>query len=139
MADPDVRWQQRFANFCRALEQLELFFEPPALNAREQQGLVKAFEYTFELGWNSLRDLLRSRGNSAMLLGSRDAIREAFSTGLIDDGPVWMAMVNDRNLTSHVYNRSTAEAITANISDSYLPAFRNLRTRLQQLASDEGP
>lgn len=138
MADPDVRWQQRFANFCRALEQLELFFEPPALNAREQQGLVKAFEYTFELGWNSLRDLLRSRGNSAMLLGSRDAIREAFSTGLIEDGPVWMAMVNDRNLTSHVYNRSTAEAITANISDLYLLAFRNLRTRLQRLASDEG-
>ena len=139
MADPDVRWQQRFANFCRALEQLELFFEPPALIARDQQGLVKAFETTFELGWNSLRDLLRSRGNSAMLLGSRDAIRETFSTGLIEDGPVWMAMVNDRNLTSHVYNRSTAEAITANISDSYLPAFRNLRTRLQQLASDEGP
>lgn len=139
MADPDVRWQQRFTNFCRALEQLELFFEPPALNAREQQGLVKAFEYTFELGWNSLRDLLRSRGNSAMLLGSLDAIREAFSTGLIDDGPGWMAMVNDRNLTSQVYNRATAEAITANISDSYLPAFRNLRSRLQQLASDEGP
>ena len=58
MADPDVRWQLRFANFCRALEQLELFFEPPALNAREQQGLVKAFETTFELGWACLRDLL---------------------------------------------------------------------------------
>ena len=139
MAETDVRWQQRFANFCRALEQLELFFEPPALNPREQQGLVKAFEYTFELGWNSLRDLLRSRGNSAMLLGSRDAIREAFSSGLIEDGPVWMAMVNDRNLTSHVYNRSTAEAITANISDRYLPAFCQLRTRLHQLARDEGP
>jgi nucleotidyltransferase substrate binding protein (TIGR01987 family) len=138
MADPDVRWQQRFANFCRALEQLELFFEPPALNAREQQGLVKAFEYTFELGWNSLRDLLRSRGNSAMLLGSRDAIREAFSTGLIEDGPVWMAMVNDRNLTSHVYNRSTAEAITANISNRYLLAFQSLRTRLEALAAEEG-
>ena len=138
MADPDVRWQQRFANFCRALEQLELFFEPPELNAREQQGLVKAFEYTYELGWNCLRDLLRSRGSSALLVGSRDAIREAFSTGLIDDGPVWMAMVNDRNLTSHVYNRSTAEAITANISASYLPAFRALRSRLQRLKDQEG-
>ena len=138
MADPDVRWQQRFANFCRALEQLELFFEPPELNAREQQGLVKAFEYTYELGWNCLRDLLRSRGSSALLVGSRDAIREAFSTGLIDDGPVWMAMVNDRNLTSHVYNRSTAEAITANISDSYLAAFRALRSRLQRLEDQEG-
>jgi nucleotidyltransferase substrate binding protein (TIGR01987 family) len=138
MADPDVRWQQRFANFCRALEQLELFFEPPELNAREQQGLVKAFEYTFELGWNCLRDLLRSRGNSTLLLGSRDAIREAFSTGLIEDGPAWMAMVNDRNLTSHVYNQSTAEAITANISSTYLPAFRALRTQLQGLIIEEG-
>ncbi|MFZ9952747.1 MAG: nucleotidyltransferase substrate binding protein [Vulcanococcus sp.] len=137
MADADVRWQQRFANFCRALEQLELFFEPPALNPREQQGLVKAFEYTFELGWNSLRDLLRSRGNSALLLGSRDAIREAFGTGLLEDGPVWMEMVRDRNLTSHVYNRTTAEAITANISNRYLPAFRQLRARLQQLAAEE--
>ena len=137
MADPDVRWQQRFANFCRALEQLELFFEPPELNTREQQGLVKAFEYTYELGWNCLRDLLRSRGSSALLVGSRDAIREAFSTGLIDDGPVWMAMVNDRNLTSHVYNRSTAEAITANISASYLPAFRALRSRLKRLEDQE--
>ncbi|MFI0404099.1 MAG: DUF4395 family protein, partial [Cyanobium sp.] len=32
---PDVRWQQRFANFCQALEQLETFFQPPALNERE--------------------------------------------------------------------------------------------------------
>jgi len=77
-------------------------------------------------------------GSSALLVGSRDAIREAFSTGLIDDGPVWMAMVNDRNLTSHVYNRSTVEAITANISSSYLAAVRALRTRLKGLADAEG-
>ena len=42
----DVRWQQRLSNFCSALEQLETFFEPPALNQREQQGLIKAFETT---------------------------------------------------------------------------------------------
>ena len=139
MVDPDVRWQQRFSNYCAALEQLELFFEPPALNPREQQGLVKAFEYTFELGWNTLRDLLRSRGNSALLLGSRDAIREAFQSGLLDEGPVWMEMVRDRNLTSHVYNRTTADAISANISSRYLSAFCQLRTRLAALAAEETP
>jgi nucleotidyltransferase substrate binding protein (TIGR01987 family) len=135
----DIRWQQRFSNYCKALERLEDFLEPPALNEREQQGLIKAFEYTFELGWNTLRDLLRSRGNSAVVLGSRDAIREAFSAGLIDDGPVWMEMVRDTNLTSHVYNRSTAEAITTNISCRYLAAFRGLREQLQALAAEEGP
>ncbi|NDD45080.1 MAG: hypothetical protein EBZ24_06570 [Synechococcaceae bacterium WB9_4xB_025] len=48
MSDLDIRWQQRFSNFKRALE---------------QQGLVKAFEYTYELAWNTMRDLLRSRGD----------------------------------------------------------------------------
>ena len=57
----DIRWQQRFSTFQLALSQLETSFEPPELNGREQQGLIKAFEYTFELAWNSLRDLLSSR------------------------------------------------------------------------------
>ncbi len=132
----DIRWQQRFANYQLALQQLDTFFEPPALNEREQQGLIKAFEYTFELAWNSLRDLLRSQGNST-LLGSRDTLREAFRLGLIEDGETWMLMIQDRNLTSHTYNRSTAEAIAANIVDRYLPCFKDLYARLQQRQVDE--
>jgi hypothetical protein len=73
----DIRWQQRFSNYRKALERLEDFLEPPALNEREQQGLIKAFEYTYELAWNTLRDLLRSQGEA------------------------WMLMLQDRNLTSH--------------------------------------
>jgi len=125
----DIRWQQRFANYRRALEQLESFFEPPELNLREQQGLIKAFEYTFELAWNTLRDLLRNQGN-ATLLGSRDTIREAFRLDLISDGEAWMLMIQDRNLTSHTYNRATADAIAANIKQSYLSCFKQLRARL---------
>ena len=125
----DIRWQQRFANYRRALEQLESFFEPPELNLREQQGLIKAFEYTFELAWNTLRDLLRNQGNET-LLGSRDTIREAFRLGLISDGEAWMLMIQDRNLTSHTYNRATADAIAANIKQSYLSNFKQLRARL---------
>jgi nucleotidyltransferase substrate binding protein (TIGR01987 family) len=132
----DIRWQQRFANYQRALQQLETFFEPPSLNNREQQGLIKAFEYTFELAWNSLRDLLRSQGNSS-LLGSRDTLREAFRLGLIEDGETWMLMIQDRNLTSHTYNRSTAEAIAANIVDRYRACFKDLDVRLQQRQVDE--
>jgi nucleotidyltransferase substrate binding protein (TIGR01987 family) len=99
----DIRWQQRFSNYRKALIQLESFIDPPALNEREQQGLIKAFEYTFELAWNTLRDLLRSQGNTS-LFGSRDTLREAFRPGLIDAGETWMQMIQDRNLTSHGYN-----------------------------------
>jgi nucleotidyltransferase substrate binding protein (TIGR01987 family) len=135
MADADVRWQQRFANFQAALDQLEGFFEPPALNEREQQGLIKAFEYCFELGWRTLRDLLLAEGN-ADLFGSRDTLRLAFSRGLIDDGEAWMRMIQDRNLTSHTYNRVTAEQIAAQVSESYLGCFQRLRARLMQRLVD---
>ena len=135
MADADVRWQQRFANFQAALDQLEGFFEPPALNEREQQGLIKAFEYCFELGWSTLRDLLLAVGN-ADLLGSRDTLRLAFSRGLIDDGEAWMRMIQDRNLTSHTYNRVTAEQIAAQVAGCYLGCFQRLRDRLLQRLAD---
>jgi len=131
ISDQDIRWQQRFTNFKRALRQLETFFEPPELNEREQQGLIKAFEYTFELAWNCLRDLLRSQGN-ASLLGSRDTLREAFRLGLVRDGQSWMLMIQDRNLTSHTYNQPTADQISSHIADTYLVCFQELRAVLQQ-------
>lgn len=133
---PDVRWRQRFANFRRALEQLESFFDPPPRNEREQQGLIKAFEYSFELGWNSLRDLLLDRGYTN-LIGSRDTLRRAFQLGLIDDGEGWMQMIQDRNLTSHTYNQAKAEQIAAHIQERYLHCFRALRQRLCELEAQE--
>ena len=136
LIEQDIRWQQRFSNYRRALEQLESFFEPPALNEREQQGLIKAFEYTFELAWNTLRDLLRSQGNTD-LLGSRDTLREAFRLGLISDGESWMLMIQDRNLTSHTYNRATADMIAEHIASNYLPCFQQLRLRLQRREQED--
>ena len=126
----DIRWQQRFSNYNRALAQLETFADPPALNEREQQGLIKAFEYTFELAWNRLRDLLRSQGDTT-LLGSRDTLREAFRLGLIDAGESWILMIQDRNLTNHSDNRTTADAIAAQVLNNYLPCFQQLSQRLK--------
>jgi nucleotidyltransferase substrate binding protein (TIGR01987 family) len=100
---------------------LEDFLEPPALNECEQQGLIKAFETTYDLAWNTLRDLLRSQGD-ASLLGSRDTLREAFRLGLIEQGEAWMLMLQDR-LTSH--------------TDCYLPCFQQLRSRMEQRVQEE--
>ena len=50
----DIRWQQRFENFERALELLK---EPlgniSALSEMEQQGVVQRFEFTVELAWKT--------------------------------------------------------------------------------------
>ena len=47
----DIRWQQRFDNFDRALGLLReaLANGPAALNQLEKEGVVQRFEYTLEL------------------------------------------------------------------------------------------
>ena len=62
----------------------------------------------------------------------RDTLREAFRLGLLSDGETRMLMIQVRNLTSHTYNRSTADEIATNISQRYLGCFQELRSRLQQ-------
>ena len=131
----DIRWRQRFSNYQKALAQLanavELSQRRP-LSELEQQGLVQAFEYTYEMAWNTMRDYLIYQGISD-LVGSRDTIRESFSQGLIIDGEGWMDMLVDRNRSSHTYNLAVAETIVANILTRYFPLFLELKIRLQNL------
>ena len=49
MTEKDIRWIQRFNNFDKALTQLRKFVEKKELNELELQGLIKTFEYTYEL------------------------------------------------------------------------------------------
>jgi nucleotidyltransferase substrate binding protein (TIGR01987 family) len=90
---------------------LQKFIDKGDLSELEKQGLIKAFEYTYELGWNTLKDFLTYRGQTD-IYGSRDAIRKAFTSKLINDGEGWMDMLQSRNKTSHTYNEETAEEIT---------------------------
>ena len=78
----DIRWEQRFLNYRKALSQLRDFFDGSVLNPREEQGLVKSFEYTYELAWQSLKDFLEYQGVVG-LIGSRDTFRRAFEDGLL--------------------------------------------------------
>jgi nucleotidyltransferase substrate binding protein (TIGR01987 family) len=133
MGGQDIRWKQRLANFNKALSQLKKFIEKGALNELEEQGLVQAFEYTYELAWNVVRDYLREQGNQD-IHGSRDAIREAFSLELIRDGEGWMEMLKDRNLAAHTYNQETARAIAEHVATRYYDLFAALQRTMQGIA-----
>lgn len=131
----DIRWEQRFVNYQKALSQLKKFINKGELSELEEQGLVKAFEYTYELAWTTLKDFLEYRGQTD-IYGSRDAIRKAFQLNLIDDGESWMDMLKSRNITSHTYNKETAEEICQAVKDVYYSLFQQLETRLDGLQSD---
>ena len=131
----DIRWEQRFVNYKKALSQLQKFINKGELSELEKQGIVKAFEYTYELAWTTLKDFLEYRGQTD-LFGSRDAIRKAFQLNLIDDGENWMDMLKSRNKTSYTYNKETAEEICQAVKNIYYSLFQQLETRLDRLKED---
>ena len=131
----DIRWRQRFADYKKALSQLQRFMEKRDLNEMEKQGLIQAFEYTFELGWNTIKDYLQYQGVQNMI-GARDAIREAFARGLVADGQGWMDMLIDRNQTSHSYNEETAEAIVMGIQNKHVSLLQALKDELEKCEAD---
>lgn len=136
MTEPLPRWRLRLDNYRRALarldEAVQLAQQRP-LSEPERQGLIQAFEFSFELAWNLLKDYLDYQGAS-LITGSRDAIREAFARGLIDAGEAWLGMLQDRNRTVHTYNEPVAAAIAEHILQHYHPLFQQLSTRMEQLA-----
>jgi len=130
----DIRWQQRFDNFNRALKQLTAAVELAAqreFTQLEKQGVIQAFEFVHELAWNVLKDLLEFEGIQG-IVGSRGTVREAFKRGLLADGELWLDMIDKRNLTSHTYNAELAQDMVNTIIHGYYPNFMALQQTLQQ-------
>lgn len=152
MMEKDIRWEQRFSNFNKALKKLseaveyiqkkfdqqnELLDDHEfsfVLDEIVKEGLIQRFEYTHELAWNVMKDYAHYQGNFEVS-GSRDATREAFQLQLISDGKLWMDMIGSRNKTSHTYNDETADEIYEKILKSYFPALLKFQTTMENLRS----
>ena len=127
----DIRWQQRFINFNKAFTQLSKFIEHEELNEMEEQGLIKAFEYTYELSWKTLQDLLRDKGYN-QIAGPKPVIEQSFQDGYISNGKGWMRMHQSRNLASHTYDEETAVEIIEGIRSEYFYLLQDLIIRLEE-------
>lgn len=132
MPDKDIRWQQRFNNYTKALAKLERVvdkYDEANTDEDEKVAIVKYFEMVFELAWNTMKDYYEDQGE-ANIQGSKDAIRLAFQRGLITNGDTWLKMVKSRRLSVHTYNEETADEIVDDIVNVYYHLFVQLQTRL---------
>lgn len=130
MDSQDIRWLQRYSNFIKAFSQLSRFVERQNLNDLEEQGLIKSFEYTYELAWKTLQDLLKEKGYSD-IVGPNPVIKQSFQDGYITDGEGWMLMHKSRNLTSHTYDEETAKDIVKGIHERYFDLLNQLQIELE--------
>lgn len=95
--EQEIRWKQRFQNFEKAF----LFFQTAVDQANyspiEVSGLVQSFEFTFELGWKTIKDYLYDQGIETQF--PKQAIKEGFNTKIIADGHSWMHMLEKRTFS----------------------------------------
>lgn len=145
METQDVRWKQRFENYHRALERLtkaiQILDEDTERDEDERNlmrtGVVKNFEFTLELAWNVMKDYAEYQGYKD-IHGSRDALRKAFSIGLIEDDR-WMNSIADRNLASHDYDESVMDNVYSSILSVYHPLFKAFEQKMLSLLEPKLP
>ena len=128
----DIRWKQRFQNYQRAYHLLEHTLSMTSLSEVERAGLIQFFEMAFELAWKLMSDYLREEG--FVIDSPRQAIKQAFQSRIIADGHAWMNALNDRNLTVHTYDESTALKVEAKIRQDYFPLLQQLHAFFQEKA-----
>jgi nucleotidyltransferase substrate binding protein (TIGR01987 family) len=124
----DIRWKQRYENFDRALGKLVQALIEEKLSELERAGVIQYYQFTFELAWKTLKDYMEERGIDAKF--PRDVIKEAFRYGLIEDGELWLDMLQKRNLMAHTYDENTAETAYRLIRDRYTNALKQVHDRL---------
>lgn len=132
--EEDIRWKQRLVSYKKSLthvHELSQLAKQRKLGEIEMTALIKYFELSYETGWNLMKDWLEYEGYSN-IAGSRDAIRHAFTAGIVDDGESWMDMIRNRNRTAHIYNEDVAREIAGLILNRYLPAMSALMETMEQ-------
>jgi len=124
----DIRWKQRFTNFDRAVVLLREPIERglDSLSALEKEGMIQRFEFAMELAWKTLKDYLEHEGTVVTPATPRRVIKEAFAARIIEDGQVWIDMLDHRNLLAHTYDSAAFETAVEAIRDRYQPALENL-------------
>ncbi|MCC8418335.1 MAG: nucleotidyltransferase substrate binding protein [Rickettsia endosymbiont of Glossina mortisans submortisans] len=87
------------------------------------------FRFVIELFWKVLKKILTYEEIDSTT--PRDVMSKAFQFNIIDDEQMWLEMLKDRNVTSHVYKYEDAKQVFQNIK-LYLPILEKTYNKLDK-------
>ena len=134
------RFEERKKDYKNALNRLrEALQEEPTELAID--GILHRFEFTFELAWKALQEIMRMHGVDGASTGSpREILQLGYKIGFINDSEVWLLMLKKRNTSVHIYNEDEVDEMIMLIRDSFIPAFSVLKDtlvkKLEEVESD---
>lgn len=119
---------RRTTLFAHALARLEEALARPE-DAIVRDACIQRFEFTFEMAWRAIQ--ARARAEGLDCVSPRDCFRTAFRLALIGQDARWLAMVEDRNRTTHLYDEETARKVYQALP-GYVELLRGLLARLEE-------
>jgi len=90
--------------------------------------IVKRFEFTYEMSWKALKRYLDFLGIEAK--SPRGVFKEAYAQGILKDERIWLDMVEQRNISSHIYDEFEIREILTKV-DKFQKAFRHLKDKIE--------
>lgn len=134
----DTRWIQRFSNYhkaCGLLTQLTEERDFDSLSKLEVEGLVQRFEYTFELAWKVLQDILLFSGYE-FAPGPNGTLKTAFEAGFITDHDNWREMLKSRLHIKDLFDENDINIMAHNIYNDFAPLLKTLDIKLESLSQN---
>ncbi len=131
------RLLERFENYTKALQNIEdtqNCILKEGLNNIYAMALIQAYEIIFELSWKTLKNYLEYNGIKTDT--PREVIKEAFANNLIDNGQIWIEMMEARNKTSHTYDKVFAKSLANDILNNYIVEFVKLAEDIEGKLND---
>ncbi len=117
------RLNQILKDFSSAIDSLKQAVKE-GQSELEIDGCLQRFEFTFELCWKSIKRFLDSEG--ILCRSPRQCLKEAYAYGLIKDEKTWLLMMEDRNSSTHLYDRKISREIFNRIQSTHLKEFEEL-------------
>ena len=87
-------------------------------------GVIQRFEFNFELLWKTLKIFLYAKGIDART--PRDVFKEAFKLEWLNNEDTFLNMLEDRNKTSHIYDKQVSREIFRRIKNEYVSALKGV-------------
>ena len=128
-----IRFEQRFSNFEKAYMRLmEFLKEDTEHDVVSRTALVHAFEFTFELSWKAMKDLLELK-DGIEVSGPSTVLQEAYEQKYFKDTGIWAAALYMRNNASHIYNEEVAVEVEKFIRVQFKPLVSDLYGFFQKI------
>lgn len=116
-------------DYQTAVTQLENALKEKTDDELKQAGCIQYFEFCFELAWKTVKAFFEYKGmidcNSP-----RDCMKLAFKANLINNENIWIAMLENRNMTVHTYSIETALDVYESLP-AYLIEMKNLISNIR--------